>query len=373
MNYALKLQYLLFPIIFFSLSTVKVSAQATKPCYDFDCAYKKAESLLNASKYQSALDNLDSAEGYLTDKNTKEKEQIKQLRRRLFVKIEQEKEDAKKARDEAKKQTDISANALVQVEKALAQVEIEKQAAIAEKTKAEVAEANTKVALIKSDSLFSIAEDQRNKAEAVLDKIYFYDDKFGLAYDKNTNRYGFIDKNLKTKIDFKYKEALSFDGDGCAKVKRYGGFKLFDYNEVYYLIDTAGREYKLAMNVEQLDSSITALDLQNTSLKKIPRSVFKHKQLKILLLNLSRLNSLSPEIGKLTNLMNLSLGYNQLRTLPPEIVKLTNLTYLSLRSNQLRTLPPEIVKLTNLTYMDLGKNLISTEEQKKNNKITPKL
>ena len=98
----MKLRYTLLPIILFTLFTVKVAGQATKPCYDFDCAYKKAESLLNASKYQSALDNLDSAEGYLTDKNTKEKEQIKQLRRRLFVKIEQEKEDAKKARDEAK-------------------------------------------------------------------------------------------------------------------------------------------------------------------------------------------------------------------------------------------------------------------------------
>jgi hypothetical protein len=133
----MKLRYTLLPIILFTLFTVKVSAQTTKPCYDFDCAYKKAESLLNASKYQAALDNLDSAEGYLTDKNTKEKEQIKNLRRRLFVKIEQEKEDAKKARDEAKKQTDIA-------KKALAQVEIEKQAAIA----------------------------AENKAKAVLDKIF---------------------------------------------------------------------------------------------------------------------------------------------------------------------------------------------------------
>ena len=422
----MKLRYTLLPIILFTLFTVKVSGQTTKPCYDFDCAYKKAESLLNASKYQSALDNLDSAEGYLTDKNTKEKEQIKQLRRRLFNKVEEEKE-------KAKKQTDIA-------KKALAQVEIEKQAAIAEKIKAEVAEANTKVALLKSDSLFNVAEVQRKKANAVLDKIYFYDDKFGLAYDKSAHDYGFIDKDLKTKIDFKYDEALPFDGDGFAKVKRNGDFNLFNYNEVYHLIDTAGREYKLSTNLEQLDSSTTALDLQNTSLKEIPRSVFKHKQLKILLLNFNRLNSLSPEIGKLTNLMNLSLryneltnlppeigklaqltsldlGYNQLTnlspeigkltnltalylylnqltnlppeigkltnltklnlysnnltTLPPEIGKLTNLTFLVLHGNQLTTLPPEIENLTNLTYMQLGGNPISAEEQEKIKKLLP--
>jgi hypothetical protein len=62
-----------------------VSGQANKPCNNFDCAYKKAETFLKQAAYQKALDNLDSAEGYLTDTNTKEKEQIKQLRRRLFV------------------------------------------------------------------------------------------------------------------------------------------------------------------------------------------------------------------------------------------------------------------------------------------------
>ncbi len=102
-------------------------------------------------------------------------------RRQLFVAIEKEKEDAKRARDEAKRQTEIAKNAL-------AQVEIEKQTAIA----------------------------AEKKAKAVLDKIYFYDDKFGLAYQKNEwgrPQYGFIDKNLKTNIEFIYDEA-------CFRFKR---------------------------------------------------------------------------------------------------------------------------------------------------------
>ena len=77
-------------------STPSVFGQQTnKPCNNFDCAYKKADNLLKQKEYQKALDNGDSAEGYLTDTNIKEKEQIKQLRR-LFVAIEKEKEDAKK-------------------------------------------------------------------------------------------------------------------------------------------------------------------------------------------------------------------------------------------------------------------------------------
>ena len=126
----MKFHYLLLSTILFTLSTIKVFGQTNKPCNNFDCAYKKAENFLKQAAYQKALDNLDSAEGYLTDTNTKEKEQIKQLRRRLFVAIEKEKEDAKRARDEAKRQTEIA-------KKALAQVEIEKENAnSAEKTKA---------------------------------------------------------------------------------------------------------------------------------------------------------------------------------------------------------------------------------------------
>jgi hypothetical protein len=81
----MKLHYfILLFTVHFSFPTQKVSGQ-NKPCNNFDCAYLKAENFLKQAAYQKALDNLDSAEGYLTDTNTKEKEQIKQLRRRLFV------------------------------------------------------------------------------------------------------------------------------------------------------------------------------------------------------------------------------------------------------------------------------------------------
>lgn len=82
-----------------AVATTTSGQQTNKPCTTYDCAYKKAENLLNQKgNYQSVLDAIDSAEGYLTDANTKEKEMIKQLRQRLFVAIEKEKEDAKTAR-----------------------------------------------------------------------------------------------------------------------------------------------------------------------------------------------------------------------------------------------------------------------------------
>ncbi len=88
----MKIHHLLLITIHLSLFTQMVFGQTNKPCNNFECAYKKAENFLKQAAYQKALDNLDSAEGYLTDTNTKEKEQIKQLRRRLFVAIEKENE-----------------------------------------------------------------------------------------------------------------------------------------------------------------------------------------------------------------------------------------------------------------------------------------
>ena len=92
----MKLHYfLLLFTIHLSFFTQKVSGQ-NKPCNNFACAYLKAENFIKQAAYQKdAMNRVSTAEGYLTDTNTKEKEQIKQLRRRLFVAIEKDKEDAK--------------------------------------------------------------------------------------------------------------------------------------------------------------------------------------------------------------------------------------------------------------------------------------
>ena len=120
------------------------------------------------------------------------------------------------------------------------------------------------------------------KAKAVLDKIYFYDDKFGLAYQND--HYGFIDKDLNMKIEFKYETALPFDYHGFAKVGRTRYFtdeSPTRHKFIDYLIDTLGVEYKLGTDILKLDSSITALDLMDKELKGIPSLVFKYNKLNI--------------------------------------------------------------------------------------------
>lgn len=175
---------------------------------------------------------------------------------------------------------------------------------------------------------------QKNRAEAVLDRIYFYNDRFGQAYDKKTGKYGFIDKDLHTRIEFLYDEVQPFDEAGYAKVRKDTAIVTFDaasYEEktirieYYKLIDTFGIEYPLATNIAQLDSRVTALDLRNQSLQEIPGEVFNQTQLRILLLSSNQLNNLPAEISTLSNLQTLDLRGNRMFALPAEIERLKNL------------------------------------------------
>jgi Leucine-rich repeat (LRR) protein len=73
----------------------------------------------------------------------------------------------------------------------------------------------------------------------------------------------------------------------------------------------------------------------------------------------NQLNTLPPEIGRLTRLQGLYLASNQLNALPAEIGRLTRLQDLDLSENQLTTLPAQIGRLTRLQELDLSTNLLS--------------
>jgi len=230
-----------------------------------------------------------------------------------------------------------------------------KENAEAAERKAIKAQEETKAALARSDSLYEVADAERRRAEAVLDKIYFYDDRFGLA-SQSANlgviMYGFIDKQLNTKIDFQFTEALPFDETGYAKVKKG--------DDRYYLIDTTGTEFLLATDVSQIAPDVTALDLRNKNLSKIPDTVFSQIQLKVLLLANNRLDTLSAEIGQLKNLQSLYLSSNQLSSLPAEIGQLNSLQSLELYGNKLNSLPAEIGQLQNLQSLNFNGNKLSS-------------
>jgi len=89
-------------------------------------------------------------------------------------------------------------------------------------------------------------------------------------------------------------------------------------------------------------------------------SLFTLSDLNCLFLTKTCIESVPPELSKLSNLVNLSLHSNKLKCLPPEIGALTKLKNLDVSSNALTELPPEISSLTELYSVNLGSNQLSS-------------
>jgi hypothetical protein len=190
------------------------------------------------------------------------------------------------------------------------------------------------------------ASEQLKKTKDILDALYFYDNRVGLAF-KN-QKFGFINKEGVVLIPFIYDEANQFDPfSGYAKVSR---------NNTQYLIDTSGREYPLANSSVGINGSTIALDLRNQQLNTIPSQIFNCYNLKVLLMGNNQLTSIPVEISKLKNLEFLDLSNNKIGTLPEDIGKLANLKFLSLSGNQLGKLPEGISLLEKLEVLRLDNN-----------------
>jgi disease resistance protein RPS2 len=101
--------------------------------------------------------------------------------------------------------------------------------------------------------------------------------------------------------------------------------------------------------------SLKVLDLGNTGLQLLPRSLWQLKQLGFLGLNYTQIEDVHPDIGHISNLQFLHLrGCKNLHSLPCEMGDLKNLKYLDLRGcSNLEAFPCEIGAFKDLKYLDL--------------------
>lgn len=128
------------------------------------------------------------------------------------------------------------------------------------------------------------ADDARVEAEnalstnrRIIDNIFFYAGKFGLAY--NAGKFGFIDKEGNTMINFDYVGARPFNELGFAWAAQQGIGR-----EQKFWVDTAGKNYHLAENLNELTSHTQVLDLSGITLDSLPDSVFNYTNLEMILL-----------------------------------------------------------------------------------------
>ncbi|WP_013320928.1 COR domain-containing protein [Gloeothece verrucosa] len=111
---------------------------------------------------------------------------------------------------------------------------------------------------------------------------------------------------------------------------------------------------------QAIEEKAETLDLSFKKLETLPPEIGKLTALRYLDLRNNKLTTLPSEIGKLINLTSLNLTDNQLTALPPEIGKLSNLSRLHLSYNKLTSLPPEIGQLTILCELYLSHNHLET-------------
>ena len=104
-------------------------------------------------------------------------------------------------------------------------------------------------------------------------------------------------------------------------------------------------------------TNLTYLGVQRAS--ALPSSIEKLKNLEVLQLAGSGLETLPESIGHLSKLRHINLAYNGCRDLPESIGQLSNLTHLYLQRNHLRTLPASIGKLSHLRCLNLETNWIN--------------
>jgi Leucine-rich repeat (LRR) protein len=198
-----------------------------------------------------------------------------------------------------------------------------------------------------NDSLFQASKVNLEEKEEVLNNLYFFTNRFGLAGDENS--YYFIDRKGRRSLNRTYEEALPFDGSGFARVRMAGR---------YFLLDSTGVEHPLVTELADLNEKTEALDLRNRNLDTFPSIILNYPQLKILLLSDNLLKNIPVEINALVNLKSLHLANNFLTYLPASIGDLTQLLDLNLSKNELASVPVAIGELVNLQKLVLDRNLI---------------
>jgi len=320
--------------LFLLLILLAGSSFAQSRCYDYDCVLKKAKLAIDSAQYEVALLHLESAAAYPDSPMDK----VRALRVLLFERINAEKERAvaaeKRAQSEKRRADRKAREALLAAQRA-------ERAEQEAKDKAQEAEA----AREEAEAALAQVQAEQAKNERIISQFYFYEGEFALAY--NGWGYGFIDKEGNIRIPFQYEEAIPFDYTGFARVKKGGQ---------QYLIDTRGREYPLATELNELQKTVRALDLRARALDSIPPVVFQYPGLQVLLLGDNTIEYLPPQIESLSQLVSLDLRVNRLKKLPPEIEALTHLKDLNLAGNQLQALPAQVAGLKQLAQLDLGGN-----------------
>jgi Leucine-rich repeat (LRR) protein len=102
------------------------------------------------------------------------------------------------------------------------------------------------------------------------------------------------------------------------------------------------------------------LNLSGMRIETLPPDINRLSHLEVFVLTNNLLTVLPPSLWGLTNLRQLWLDGNSLASLPDDIVRLTRLEVLVLSRNRLTRVPPALARLPHLEDLELSENPIRT-------------
>lgn len=366
--------------ILISVSFVSWSIDANG-CDKFNKARKEGISLLNQHQFFAAYQKLYEAREVdcATPKDIEKlKPSIQYARYQVRKRMNENRYEKTKAIENARKAKELQkrADKLLEIanyhrnEAEQAKENLKKQIALLEEAKQKLEIERNKVALRTSeaDTLRGIAIKAIETNQKLADAIYFYDDKYALAF-KN-ERFYFIDKLGNPAINSeKYTYAEQFDNFGLAKVRK------LDYKKnYYYAIDTNGNEFRLATNLKELKEigNLQAIHLSIGSWKEIPKKIYDKRNIEVLSIVGLGYTEDKKEVSKFIKKAKakfIDLDYLRLRNLgitkiPKEIGKMYRVNYLDLRDNNITKLPKSIFNMKNLKFLDVRGNKFKFKEVK---------
>lgn len=377
----------LYFIVCFCLP-ISLIAQSNSDCMkNYDKLITEAKKLTSQSKpdFEKALKTYAAARIVAKDCGVDKNNAINTAISALFIMVDKQRKAARfaeqkaetalketiKAEKTAKAATEQAKATKATTEKLLEEVAERKKATEAAKAKADVAleeaQAKTKeatVALEKvqaAQKVSSKAEDkaleQMIKTDLLFDRIVFYEGTMAIAKDQNAKKFGVINKEGKTVVDYQYSTAPIYD-------KRVRLFKA-KKGEKYYFF-RKGEEYLAATSLEKVTDATTCLELSLTS-NQVPEKVFDYPNLKVLILKSKIPNSeentliLPESLGKLSQLKYLYIDAEiEVKGLPTNIGALKQLQLLSMHTPDLLELPASISNCQQLKVLTLTSPYLPT-------------
>jgi Leucine-rich repeat (LRR) protein len=101
---------------------------------------------------------------------------------------------------------------------------------------------------------------------------------------------------------------------------------------------------------------LTDLNLYNTGLTALPRSIGRLKRVKVLDLYYNKFTKLPSELGRMKGLEQLAIAHNDIHELPASLARLRRLQVLFAHHNRISQIPDDFKTLQQLRVLDLGYN-----------------